>query len=437
MEKMIVQGGTRLNGSVKVEGAKNAVLPILAASILAEYGVTHLTNVPNLSDVHTMLAVLNSLNVTSTFDEEEKSITLNATKNIQTTAAFEFVSKMRASIVVMGPLLARFGHARVAMPGGCAIGTRPIDLHLKGFEAMGATITQEDGYVEAHADQLVGARIYMDFPSVGATQNLMMAATLAKGTTLLENVAREPEIVDLANILNKMGAKIIGAGTENIRIEGVDHLEGTIHSIIPDRIEAGTFMVAAAVTGGDVFVEDAIAEHNQPLISKLSEMGVRFIEEENGIRVIGPETLKPTDVKTLPHPGFPTDMQAQMTIVQLLASGVSTMTETVFENRFNHLEELRRMNAQFMIEGRTAVMNQESQLQGAQVKATDLRAAAALIIAGMVAKGYTRVTELKYLDRGYYQFHHKLRALGANIERVYEDDATPFTQVELEEMLNR
>ena len=437
MEKMIVQGGTRLNGLVKVEGAKNAVLPILAASILAEYGVTHLTNVPNLSDVHTMLNVLNSLNVTSTFDEEEKSITLNATKNIQTTAAFEFVSKMRASIVVMGPLLARFGHARVAMPGGCAIGTRPIDLHLKGFEAMGATITQEDGYVEAHADQLVGARIYMDFPSVGATQNLMMAATLAKGTTLLENVAREPEIVDLANILNKMGAKIIGAGTENIRIEGVDHLEGTIHSIIPDRIEAGTFMVAAAVTGGDVFVEDAIAEHNQPLISKLSEMGVRFIEEENGIRVIGPETLKPTDVKTLPHPGFPTDMQAQMTIVQLLASGVSTMTETVFENRFNHLEELRRMNAQFMIEGRTAVMNQESQLQGAQVKATDLRAAAALIIAGMVAKGYTRVTELKYLDRGYYKFHHKLRALGANIERVYEDDATPFTQVELEEMLNR
>ena len=419
---MIVQGGTRLNGTVKVEGAKNAVLPILAASILAEYGVTHLTNVPNLSDVHTMLNVLNSLNVTSTFDENEKSITLNATKDIQTTAAFEYVSKMRASIVVMGPLLARFGHARVAMPGGCAIGTRPIDLHLKGFEAMGATITQTDGYVEAHADQLVGARIYMDFPSVGATQNLMMAATLAKGTTLLENVAREPEIVDLANILNKMGAKIIGAGTENIRIEGVDHLEGTIHSIIPDRIEAGTFMVAAAVTAGDVFVEDAIAEHNQPLISKLSEMGVQFIEKENGIRVIGPETLKPTDVKTLPHPGFPTDMQAQMTVVQLLASGVSTMTETVFENRFNHLEELRRMNAQFMIEGRTAVMNQESQLQGAQVKATDLRAAAALIIAGMVAKGYTRVTELKYLDRGYYQFHEKLVALGADVKRVEEED---------------
>lgn len=435
MEKMIVQGGTRLHGSVKVEGAKNAVLPILAASILAEQGVTHLTNVPNLSDVHTMLNVLGSLNVLSTFDEEENAITLNATRNIQTTAAFEYVSKMRASIVVMGPLLARFGHARVAMPGGCAIGTRPIDLHLKGFEAMGATITQTDGYVEAVADQLVGARIYLDFPSVGATQNIMMAATLAKGTTYLENVAREPEIVDLANILNKMGAKIVGAGTETIRIEGVDHLEGTIHSIIPDRIEAGTFMVAAAVTQGDVFIEDAIAEHNQPLMAKLSEMGVRFEVEPNGVRVIGPETLLPTDVKTMPHPGFPTDMQAQMTIAQLLASGVSTMTETVFENRFNHLEELRRMNAEFMIEGRTAIMTQVSRLQGAQVKATDLRAAAALIIAGMVAEGHTRVTELKYLDRGYYHFHQKLRALGAIIERVDEDEHQPMTTMELERLL--
>ena len=342
MEKMIVRGGdTRLQGTVKVEGAKNAVLPILAASILADKGVTHLTNVPNLSDVHMMLNVLGSLNVLSTFDEEEKAITLNATKDITTTAAFEYVSKMRASIVVMGPLLARFGHARVAMPGGCAIGSRPIDLHLKGFEAMGATIVQTEGYIEAHADELHGARIYLDFPSVGATQNIMMAATLAKGTTHLENVAREPEIVDLANILNKMGAKIIGAGTENMRIEGVERLDGTIHSIIPDRIEAGTFMVAAAVTKGNVFIEDAIAEHNQPLISKLGEMGVQFIEEEDGIRVIGPDSLKPTDVKTLPHPGFPTDMQAQMTIAQLLATGTSTMTETVFENRFNHLAEMK------------------------------------------------------------------------------------------------
>ena len=399
MDKMIVRGGdTRLQGTVKVEGAKNAVLPILAASILADKGVTHLTNVPNLSDVHMMLNVLGSLNVLSTFDEEEKAITLNATKDITTTAAFEYVSKMRASIVVMGPLLARFGHARVAMPGGCAIGSRPIDLHLKGFEAMGATIVQTEGYIEAHADELHGARIYLDFPSVGATQNIMMAATLAKGTTYLENVAREPEIVDLANILNKMGAKIVGAGTEN------------------------------------VFIEDAIAEHNQPLISKLGEMGVQFIEEEDGIRVIGPDELKPTDVKTLPHPGFPTDMQAQMTIAQLLATGTSTMTETVFENRFNHLEEMRRMGAQFRIDSHTAVMSGASVLSGAEVRATDLRAAAALIIAGMVAKGYTRVTDLQFLDRGYYEFHQKLRALGATIERVDEPDGQGFTHEDLERL---
>ena len=412
MEKMIVRGGdTRLQGTVKVEGAKNAVLPILAASILAEKGVTHLTNVPNLSDVHMMLNVLGSLNVLSTFDEEEKAITLNATKDITTTAAFEYVSKMRASIVVMGPLLARFGHARVAMPGGCAIGSRPIDLHLKGFEAMGATIVQTEGYIEAHAEELHGARIYLDFPSVGATQNIMMAATLAKGTTHLENVAREPEIVDLANILNKMGAKIVGAGTENMRIEGVERLDGTIHSIIPDRIEAGTFMVAAAVTKGNV-----------------------FIEEEDGIRVIGPDSLKPTDVKTLPHPGFPTDMQAQMTIAQLLATGTSTMTETVFENRFNHLEEMRRMGAQFRIDSHTAVMTGASVLSGAEVKATDLRAAAALIIAGMVAKGYTRVTELQFLDRGYFEFHEKLRALGATIERVNEPEGQAFSNEDLERL---
>ena len=400
MEKMIVRGGdTRLQGTVKVEGAKNAVLPILAASILAEKGVTHLTNVPNLSDVHMMLNVLGSLNVLSTFDEEEKAITLNATKDITTTAAFEYVSKMRASIVVMG-----------------------------------ATIVQTEGYIEAHAEELHGARIYLDFPSVGATQNIMMAATLAKGTTHLENVAREPEIVDLANILNKMGAKIVGAGTENMRIEGVERLDGTIHSIIPDRIEAGTFMVAAAVTKGNVFIEDAIAEHNQPLISKLGEMGVQFIEEEDGIRVIGPDSLKPTDVKTLPHPGFPTDMQAQMTIAQLLATGTSTMTETVFENRFNHLEEMRRMGAQFRIDSHTAVMTGASVLSGAEVKATDLRAAAALIIAGMVAKGYTRVTELQFLDRGYFEFHEKLRALGATIERVNEPEGQAFSNEDLERL---
>ena len=412
MQEIIVQGGNRLEGTVKVEGAKNAVLPILAASILAETGVTELTNVPILSDVFTINELLTNIQVENSFNEEANEMKIDATGEVKTIADYDFVSKMRASIVVMGPLLARFGHAKVAMPGGCAIGTRPIDLHLKGFEALGAEINSQAGYVEATASKLKGARIYLDFPSVGATENIMMAAVLAEGETILENVAREPEIVDLANFLNKMGAKIVGAGTEMIKIKGVESLHGAKHSVIPDRIEAGTFIVAAAVTQGDVFVEGAIRDHNKPLISKLTEMGVEFEEYTTGIRVKGPKTLKSTDVKTLPYPGFPTDMQAQMSIAQLLAGGSSALTETVFENRFMHFEELRRMSAKFTIERQTAVM------YGASVKATDLRAAAALIIAGLVAKGLTRVSELKNLDRGYYKFHEKLANLGANIERV-------------------
>lgn len=418
MEEILVQGGNRLEGTVKVEGAKNAVLPILAASILAEEGKTYLSNVPVLSDVYTINELLNNINVKNQFDTENNTIVLDATGDVSTTADYDFVSKMRASIVVMGPLLARFGHARVAMPGGCAIGSRPIDLHLKGFEALGAKITRAAGYVEATADKLVGARIYLDFPSVGATENIMMAAVYAEGTTVIENVAREPEIVDLANFLNKMGAHIVGAGTETIRIEGVQSLHGTEHSVVPDRIEAGTFMVAAAVTKGDVYIEGAIAEHNRPLISKLMEMGVIIEDYQDGVRVQGPEKLTPVDVKTLPHPGFPTDMQAQMTIAQLLADGSSVLTETVFENRFMHFEELRRMGAEFKVDRQTVAMYGPSELTGASVKATDLRAAAALIIAGLTAKGLTRVSELQYLDRGYYKFHEKLIALGANIERV-------------------
>lgn len=422
MEKMIVRGGNRLVGTVKVDGAKNAVLPIVAATILASKGKTTLKNVPILSDVYTINNVLRNINIDVDFNEEERTIELDATGDVSWEAPFEYVSKMRASIVVMGPLLGRLGKAKVALPGGCAIGTRPIDLHLKGFEAMGATIKIENGFVEAYADKLKGARIYMDFPSVGATQNLMMGAVFAEGTTTLENAAREPEIVDLANFLNRMGARVYGAGTETIRIEGVEELHAVEHSIIPDRIEAGTFMVAAAVSNGDVFVEDAIAEHNKPLISKLKEMGVTIQEKENGIQVIGPKQLKATDVKTMPHPGFPTDMQAQMTIAQLVSQGTSTMTETVFENRFMHLEELRRMNANFKIEGQTVLLYGNSAFQGAEVAATDLRAAAALIIAGLVSEGYTRVTNLKHLDRGYYRFDAKLRGLGAEIERVREDD---------------
>lgn len=421
MEQIIVRGGKRLVGNVEIEGAKNAVLPILAAGSLADEGISEFTNIPILSDVFTMNEVIRHLNVELEFNEAEKTIRFDATKPLNFEAPYEFVSQMRASIVVMGPLLARNGHARVAMPGGCAIGKRPIDLHLKGFKALGAKITQTNGYIEAKADQLVGARIYLDFPSVGATQNIMMAAVKAVGTTVIENVAREPEIVDLANVLNKMGAKVYGAGTETMRIEGVKHLKAVRHAIVQDRIEAGTFMVAAAMTQGNVLVEDAIAEHNRPLISKLREMGATITQEADGLRVIGPKELKATDVKTMPHPGFPTDMQAQMTAIQLVANGTSVVTETVFENRFQHLEEMRRMNASIRIEGNSAWIKGPADLQGAEVVATDLRAAAALVLAGLRAKGITRVSNLKYLDRGYYEFHKKLKALGADIERVNFD----------------
>lgn len=377
-----------------------------------------MSNVPILSDVFTMNQVIRYLNTDVEFNEEAKEIKVNATRQLNVEAPYEYVSKMRASIVVMGPLLARNGHAKVAMPGGCAIGKRPIDLHLKGFQALGAKIIQKNGYIEAIADELVGDTIYLDFPSVGATQNIMMAAVKAKGTTVIENVAREPEIVDLANFLNKMGASIHGAGTETMRIEGVDHLHAVSHPIVQDRIEAGTFMVAAAMTEGNVLIDGAIPEHNRPLISKLIEMGVKITEENDGLRVIGPKALKATDIKTMPHPGFPTDMQAQMTAIQLVADGVSTTTETVFENRFQHLEEMRRMNAQVKIDNNVALIKGASQLQGAEVYATDLRAAAALVLAGLRANGITRVRNLKYLDRGYYQFHKKLQQLGADVERV-------------------
>ncbi|KRM52515.1 UDP-N-acetylglucosamine 1-carboxyvinyltransferase [Ligilactobacillus araffinosus] len=418
MEKIIVRGGNKLNGMVEIEGAKNAVLPILAASILSTEGRTVLHNVPILSDVFTMNNVIRFLNVKVGFDEDQKEITVDATNELSYEAPFKYVSKMRASIVVLGPLLARVKHAKVAMPGGCAIGSRPIDLHLKGLEALGAKIIRNDGYIEAMTDGLKGANIYLDFPSVGATQNIMMAATLAKGTTIIENVAREPEIVDLANFLNKMGAHVTGAGTETIKVVGVDHLHGVEHTVVQDRIEAGTFMVAAAITNGNVLIKDAVEEHNKPLISKLEEMGAQVIREDDGIRVIGPEKLKPADVKTMPHPGFPTDMQPQISVAQLAADGTSTLTETVFENRFMHLEELRRMNADFKVEGNAAVLNGPTNFSGSEVAATDLRAAAALILAGLIAKGITQVTHLEYLDRGYWHFNQKLASLGAEIKRV-------------------
>ncbi|WP_075309809.1 UDP-N-acetylglucosamine 1-carboxyvinyltransferase [Bacillus wiedmannii] len=419
MEKIIVRGGKRLNGTVRVEGAKNAVLPIIAAALLASDGKNVLSEVPVLSDVYTINEVLRHLNAEVVF--ENNQVTIDASKELNIEAPFEYVRKMRASVQVMGPLLARNGRARIALPGGCAIGSRPIDQHLKGFEAMGAKVQVGNGFVEAYVEgELKGAKIYLDFPSVGATENIMSAATLAKGTTILENAAKEPEIVDLANFLNAMGAKVRGAGTGTIRIEGVDKLYGGNHSIIPDIIEAGTFMVAAAITGGDILIENAVPEHLRSITAKMEEMGVKVIEENEGVRVIGPDKLKAVDIKTMPHPGFPTDMQSQMMALLLQADGTSMITETVFENRFMHVEEFRRMNADIKIEGRSVIMNGPNSLQGAEVGATDLRAAAALILAGLVSEGYTRVTELKHLDRGYVDFHKKLAALGATIERVNE-----------------
>jgi UDP-N-acetylglucosamine 1-carboxyvinyltransferase len=428
LEKIIVRGGNRLDGTVKVEGAKNAVLPVIAATLLASDGKSVIRDVPTLSDVYTINEVLRNLNAEVVF--ENNTVVVDASRVLKDEAPFEYVRKMRASVLVMGSLLARNGRARVALPGGCAIGSRPIDQHLKGFEAMGASVKVGNGFIEAEVNgRLQGAKIYLDFPSVGATENIMMAATLAVGTTIIENVAKEPEIVDLANFLNKMGAKVRGAGTGTLRIEGVDVLFGAEHHIIPDRIEAGTFMVAAAITGGNVLVKGAVPEHLSSLIAKMEEMGITIREEEDGVRVIGTDKMKAVDIKTMPHPGFPTDMQSQMMALLLRANGTSMITETVFENRFMHVEEFRRMNADIKIEGRSVILNGLSNLQGAEVSATDLRAAAALVLTGLVSEGVTRVTELKHLDRGYVDFHGKLARLGADIERINEADET-FTEVQ-------
>ncbi|MFC5589158.1 UDP-N-acetylglucosamine 1-carboxyvinyltransferase [Sporosarcina soli] len=428
MDKIIINGGRVLRGNVRVEGAKNAVLPILAAALLASEGPNIIRDVPNLSDVDTINEVLKSLNAKVKYSPELDEVIIDSSSELSSEAQFEYVRKMRASILVMGPLLARNGFARVALPGGCAIGSRPIDQHLKGFEAMGAEITFGHGHVEAKAEGgLKGAKIYLDFPSVGATENIMTAAALAKGTTIIENAAKEPEIVDLANFINEMGGKVVGAGTDSIRIEGVKKLFGTTHHIIPDRIETGTFMVAAAITGGDVIIDNAVPEHNAALISKLGEMGVVITELDEGVRVTAELPLKSVDLKTMPYPGFPTDMQSQMMALMLTATGTGVLTETVFENRFMHVEEFRRMNASIKIEGRSVILTGPSELQGAEVAATDLRAAAALILAGLVAEGVTRVTELSHLDRGYVNFHTKLAALGADIVRVSPETETEKT----------
>ncbi|HHA0242066.1 TPA: UDP-N-acetylglucosamine 1-carboxyvinyltransferase [Staphylococcus aureus] len=419
MDKIVIKGGNKLTGEVKVEGAKNAVLPILTASLLASDKPSKLVNVPALSDVETINNVLTTLNADVTYKKDENAVVVDATKTLNEEAPYEYVSKMRASILVMGPLLARLGHAIVALPGGCAIGSRPIEQHIKGFEALGAEIHLENGNIYANAkDGLKGTSIHLDFSSVGATQNIIMAASLAKGKTLIENAAKEPEIVDLANYINEMGGRITGAGTDTITINGVESLHGVEHAIIPDRIEAGTLLIAGAITRGDIFVRGAIKEHMASLVYKLEEMGVELDYQEDGIRVRAEGELQPVDIKTLPHPGFPTDMQSQMMALLLTANGHKVVTETVFENRFMHVAEFKRMNANINVEGRSAKLEGKSQLQGAQVKATDLRAAAALILAGLVADGKTSVTELTHLDRGYVDLHGKLKQLGADIERI-------------------
>ena len=417
MEKLIVKGGKRLVGTVKTSGAKNAVLPIIAASIMGT-SPSHFDEVPMLEDVRTISEVLRSLGI-KVESKEKNCLDIDSTVVESYEPPCELMRNMRASFFVMGPLLARMGKARIYMPGGCAIGARPVDIHLKGFEALGVVLDQQDGFIEATTPNgLKGATIYFDFPSVGATENVMMAAALAEGVTILENAAEEPEIVALASYLNKMGAKIRGAGTDVIRIEGVKELHGADYTIIPDRIEAGTYMIAAAMTGGDVIVDNVLPEHQKPLIAKLREAGAIVEEDIDKVRVIGNGTLKGVSVKTLPYPGFPTDMQAQIMAMLVVSEGKSKVTETVFENRFMHVEELNRMGAKITTSDRSANIEGPAKLVGCDVRATDLRAGAAMILAGLVAEGETRIGDLHHIDRGYEDIVEKLKNLGADIERV-------------------
>ncbi|CCC58026.1 UDP-N-acetylglucosamine 1-carboxyvinyltransferase [Caloramator australicus] len=417
MGKIVINGGRKLSGKVRISAAKNSVLPIIAASLLTGFDCI-LEDIPFLEDVNVILSVLDSLGVNLFIDNNKGKLLIKAEDIKSYEPSYELVRKMRASFLVMGPILARFGKVRISLPGGCNIGSRPIDLHLKGFSQLGADINLGHGYVEASCKRLKGAKVYLDFPSVGATENIMMAAVLADGETVIENAAEEPEIVDLASFLNKMGAKIIGAGTDTIKIEGVKELKGTIHQVIPDRIEAGTYMVAAAITGGEVTIENVIPEHVRSITAKLQEAGIYVKEEQNKIKVKANGRIEAVDIKTMPYPGFPTDMQAQFMALLSIADGVSIITETVFENRFMHVNELKRMGANIKIDGRSAVVEGVEKLTGAEVKATDLRAGAALVIAGLIAEGITEVSEIYHIDRGYVDMVGKLKKLGADIDRI-------------------
>jgi UDP-N-acetylglucosamine 1-carboxyvinyltransferase len=416
MDKLVIDGGHRLHGEVRISGAKNAALPILCASLLTAEPLT-LTNLPRLNDVRTMRSLLSQMGVRQQSDEAD-AITLDASQIDWPLAPYELVKTMRASVLVLGPLVARYGRARVSLPGGCAIGARPIDQHLKGLQAMGAKVTLEHGYVDVEAKRLRGATIVLDVPTVTGCENLVMAAALAKGRTVIENAAREPEVEELALVLNKMGAKIQGAGTPIITIEGVDELHPIEHAIIPDRIEAGTFAVAAAMTRGDVLLEGARPEHLDAVIGKLRAAGVTVAAEAGGLRVRGTGELQPVDIVTQPHPGFPTDMQAQFMVMACIAKGQSVIKEMIFENRFMHVPELGRMGADIQVSGHAAIVRGGGKLAGAQVMATDLRASASLVLAGLVAEGRTDIERIYHIDRGYEAIEEKLAQLGAQIKRV-------------------
>lgn len=413
METIIVKKSGALHGHLKVNGSKNSILPILAASLLTKEKCT-LHEIPDLEDVHVMCDLLSSLGAKIN-KINNNSLEIQVENIINYEAPYDLISKLRASFLVMGPLLSRINKAKVSMPGGCAIGTRPVDLHIKGFKNLNIDINVNRGFIQAQTDNITGNNVYLDFPSVGATENLMMVACTAKGKTIIENCAEEPEIIDLANFINSMGGKIEGAGTKTITITGVDKLHGTEYTVIPDRIEAGTYMVAAVLTGGELHIDNVIPAHVQPVIAKLREVGAEVVENGSSVIVRSKGLINSTDIKTLPYPGFPTDMQAQFMLLLSLANGTSVINETIFENRFMHANEFLRMGANIKIEGNTAIVNGLDSLTGTKVKATDLRAGAALILAGLVADGETEISEIHHIKRGYADIVEKLQSVGADI----------------------
>ena len=416
MEKLVITGGIRLNGDVYISGAKNAAVAIIPAAIMAD-GVCIIDNLPNIEDVASLNSTLNKMGAVSEYSDKH-TLKVDSTGDITTCAVFDEVKKIRASYYLLGALLGRYKRAEVALPGGCNFGTRPIDLHLKGFKLLGAEVDVSDGIVKVSADRLIGTQIYMDQVSVGATINIMLAASMAEGTTIIENAAKEPHVVDTANFLNMMGANIKGAGTDIIRIKGVEKLHGAEYTIIPDQIEAGTYMIAAAMAGGDVTVKNIIPKHMDSLTAKLAEMGIRIVKNDDSITVIAEKRPDCANIKTMSYPGFPTDLQPQMTALLSICKGISVVTENVWDNRYQYVDELRKLGAKITVESRVAMIEGVEKLRGAKVSATYLRAGAAMVVAGLFADGITEIDNIKYIDRGYEEIEEKLSSLGASVKRV-------------------